>query len=162
MLEPDAADENGIVRLAITAYSSNHGTNELLLLGSDEVPFSGDCSGNLVPDECELRFFSRDCDDDGILDECQTGPEFDCDADGIPDTCEADCDDDGIPNDCDPDHGEVDENFDGIDDSHLLDRRIGDRNGSSTVFAGDAFATDSIRDSKSLGAVRAGNVDRHS
>ena len=48
---------------------------------------------NGIPDECELE--GSDCDNDGLLDTC----ESDCDQNGVPDDCQSfdDCNSDGIP-----------------------------------------------------------------
>ena len=52
----------------------------------DECEF-GDCNNNLVPDSLDLASgLSADCDDNGVLDECQ--PEDDCDQNGVLDWCE--------------------------------------------------------------------------
>ncbi|MGB2985665.1 MAG: hypothetical protein WBE26_07250, partial [Phycisphaerae bacterium] len=74
--------------------------------GECDVPGCGgsdDCSGNLVPDECE-----PDCNENGIADECDIAncpPEelwcADCNENTVPDVCEPDCDHDGIPDECD-------------------------------------------------------------
>ena len=53
-----------------------------------------DCNGNTIPDECELS--ENDCDENGVLDDCQD----DCDANGTPDVCEEDCNGDGTPDGC--------------------------------------------------------------
>lgn len=69
---------------------------------------SKDCDLNGVPDECQ-----RDCNGDGTPDVCETDCNLngvpdecedlgDCDKDGTPDACEPDCDHDGTPDDCDP------------------------------------------------------------
>ena len=64
---------------------------------------SDDCNGNGVPDECDLADGGADCDNNGILDVCQTD---DCDGNGTPDSCDladgaADCDNNGVIDSCD-------------------------------------------------------------
>ena len=79
-----------------------------------------DDDANLIPDECEdcdengesdsweiAADSDLDCDDDGILDECQTFP--DCNTNDIPDSCDIaeetsdDLDGNGIPDECEDD-----------------------------------------------------------
>ncbi len=57
---------------------------------------------------------SRDCDDDGVPDECS---DLDCDQDLIPDACEPDADADAIPDGC-----ESDCDANGIADAQEIDR----------------------------------------
>jgi len=79
---------------------------------------SPDCTGNGVPDECEV-----DCNGTGSADSCDIadGTSLDCNANKIPDECDlaadtsADCNDNGIPDEC-----ETDSDGDGaIDDCEL-------------------------------------------
>ncbi|MCH7994726.1 MAG: right-handed parallel beta-helix repeat-containing protein, partial [Planctomycetes bacterium] len=64
---------------------------------------SQDCTGNGVPDECEL-----DCDGNAVADICDIldGTSADCNENGLTDVCEieqsglADCDGNGIPDEC--------------------------------------------------------------
>jgi len=63
---------------------------------------SGDCNGNVVPDECE----DPDCNGNGVPDTCDIadGTSSDCNSNGIPDECigpERDCDGNGVPDECD-------------------------------------------------------------
>jgi len=75
-------------------------------------PFSSDCNGNGVPDECDVPppmgncegpDCSEDCQPNGIPDEC----EPDCQPNGRPDDCDIasgtspDCNGNGIPDECD-------------------------------------------------------------
>ena len=62
------------------------------------IPYSEDCDGNGVPDECQ-----EDCDNDGVADVCQEGG--DCDGNGQIDVCEiadgaVDCDGDLVLDSC--------------------------------------------------------------
>ncbi|MBP7937827.1 MAG: VCBS repeat-containing protein [Phycisphaerae bacterium] len=55
---------------------------------------SRDCNGNGVPDECDLAGgASHDCNENGIPDECDiaSGRSRDGDRDGVPDECEPPC-----------------------------------------------------------------------
>ena len=79
-----------------------------------------DCDGNEIPDEAELLFgFAEDCDQDGVIDRCQT----DCDGNGINDACQiaadpsADCDGNGTLDTCDVAAGALD-----CDGNGTLDR----------------------------------------
>ena len=79
-----------------------------------------DCDGNEIPDEAELLFgFADDCDQDGVIDRCQT----DCDGNGINDACQiaadpsADCDGNGTLDTCDITAGALD-----CDADETLDR----------------------------------------
>jgi len=53
---------------------------------------ASDCNGNGVDDASELDP-TTDCDDNGVLDECEN--QADCDGNGVPDVCE----EAGVPND---------------------------------------------------------------
>ena len=59
---------------------------------------SRDCNNNGIPDECE-----NDCNCNGIDDEIDIagGTSLDCNGNGIPDECERDCNGNGVPDDCD-------------------------------------------------------------
>jgi hypothetical protein len=55
------------------------------------VSFSLDCNQNGILDECEIALdASRDCNNDGILDSCQIAQDLslDCDANGVLDACQ--------------------------------------------------------------------------
>ncbi|TVQ76126.1 MAG: hypothetical protein EA380_09245 [Phycisphaeraceae bacterium] len=55
------------------------------------VSFSRDCNQNGILDECEIAADpSLDCNNDGILDSCQIAQDLslDCDADGVLDACQ--------------------------------------------------------------------------
>jgi len=65
-----------------------------------------DCNQNGILDECDITAMtSTDCDANGVPDECQFGGASDCDNDGESDFCElfngaTDCNGDLIPDDC--------------------------------------------------------------
>jgi hypothetical protein len=69
------------------------------------MPLDDDCNGNGRPDDVDIRDgTSRDCDRDGIPDECEAAG--DRDADGVPDACAiaegmaSDRNENGVPDDC--------------------------------------------------------------
>ena len=47
-----------------------------------------DCDRDGTSDICQLATGAGDCDDNGVLDACETGGPGDTDSDGIPDSCE--------------------------------------------------------------------------
>jgi|GEM_PF-4531486 len=65
-----------------------------------------DCNQNGILDECDITAMtSSDCDANGVPDECQFGGDSDCDNDGESDFCElfngaTDCNGDLIPDEC--------------------------------------------------------------
>ncbi|MEL7472249.1 MAG: GC-type dockerin domain-anchored protein [Planctomycetota bacterium] len=69
-----------------------------------------DCNNNGVPDECDIASgLSDDCDGDGKPDECEIAsqPLFDCNGNGVLDPCDIergtseDCNGNGLPDECD-------------------------------------------------------------
>jgi hypothetical protein len=97
------------------------------------VRFSGiiDCNENEVPDGDEIAADpSLDCDENGVLDECQpdcdendiadaceilANPSLDCNGDGVLDACQPDSDGDGVIDAC-----EADCNGNGVPDDDEL------------------------------------------
>ena len=81
-------------------------------------PSITDCNGNRVPDDEDIaNGTSRDCNEDGVPDECDAGE--DCNGNDIPDECEprSDCNQNGEPDFCDIAKGvSADDNGDGIPD----------------------------------------------
>jgi hypothetical protein len=74
-----------------------------------------DCNANGVADATDIaNGTSRDCQDDGVPDECQLSGN-NCDGDRVPDECEEDCNDNGEPDDCE-ELGEGDCNENGVPD----------------------------------------------
>ena len=70
-----------------------------------------DCNGNGVADDVDIASgTSADCTGDGLPDEC----EVDCNGNGVADSCDlldqtsVDCNENGIPDDCEPDCNEND------------------------------------------------------
>ncbi|HPF40199.1 MAG TPA: VCBS repeat-containing protein [Phycisphaerae bacterium] len=134
-------DGNGTLDLHVVSSGDNYQR-----WYRNEVP---DCNRNSIPDACEL--IGNDCDNDGVLDECETDcdengipddcDEFtDCNSNGVPDSCEPDCDQDGIPdaceladNDCDgngiPDDCQPDCDSDGLPDACEIEGNDCDGNG---------------------------------
>ncbi|MFQ5414162.1 MAG: FG-GAP-like repeat-containing protein, partial [Phycisphaerae bacterium] len=95
---------DGLGDLAVLDIS---GATVYALLNDTALPFSEDCNGNDLPDECDIAAgTSGDCDANGVPDECQP----DADGDGVPDICDVcpgfddavDTDGDGVPDGCDP------------------------------------------------------------
>jgi len=99
---------------------------------------SGNCNLNGNADSVDLTTGqSFDCDENGVLDECQIGvgstasggPFFcssncdpDCDNNGVPDACEPDCNSNGSPDGCDIAGGVSEDcNGDGIPDECAAD-----------------------------------------
>ncbi|MBC02971.1 MAG: hypothetical protein CMJ34_06675 [Phycisphaerae bacterium] len=109
-----------------------------------------DCNENGIPDSSEIASdSSRDCNNDGILDDCQGDIFTDCNENLIPDICEIagqDCNGNGILDFCDIEDRNVDDvNADGIPD---VCQCLGDVNQDGTVNSEDfnqvlAFIQDS-------------------
>lgn len=87
----------------------------------------GSCSGNGVPDECDIANCPpgdnacADCNTNGKPDACDLDPilqlSFDCNSNGIPDECESDCNCNGIDDSEDiAAMGSIDCNVDGVPD----------------------------------------------
>ena len=66
-------------------------------------PTKKDCNANGILDECELTS-ETDCNENGILDECEITSDTDCNANGVLDICElttdTDCDGNQILDEC--------------------------------------------------------------
>ncbi|MBX3729234.1 MAG: hypothetical protein KF858_08615 [Candidatus Sumerlaeia bacterium] len=104
----------------------NPGFSLALTIGTPAT--SRDCNHNGIPDECENL---PDCNDNGIPDECENLP--DCNGNGIPDECEGltDCNQNGIPDHCE-DLEDCNEN--GIPDvCELADGSAADLNGNGAL-----------------------------
>jgi subtilisin family serine protease len=85
----------GVLNAANVGDCNGNGTDdEIDIAGS----FSLDCTGNLIPDECE-----PDCNGNMVRDSCEMagGTQPDCNDNHIPDECEPDCNDNDIPDTCD-------------------------------------------------------------
>ena len=73
---------------------------------------------NALVDDVSVIVGSRDCNNNGVLDECELTTATDCNGNGVLDECEPDCNNNGVPDDCDLgttvcfDSGELDP-FDG-------------------------------------------------
>ncbi len=65
-------------------------------IGLDMAVCERDCDGNGVGDYSQIRSFGGDCNNNGMLDSCETFA--DCNGNNIPDSCEVDR---GILQDCD-------------------------------------------------------------
>jgi len=74
--------------------------NENGIADEDDIALgtSQDCSGNGVPDECEV-----DCNGNGVADSCDifTGSSVNCNGNTVPDECEPDCNNNNIADPCD-------------------------------------------------------------
>ena len=98
-----------------------------------------DCNENDTPDSTEIaENSSLDCNEDGILDQCQEDLFTDCNDNLVPDQCELagqDCNGNGILDFCDIEDRNVDDvNADGIPD---VCQCLGDVNQDGTVDAED-------------------------
>jgi hypothetical protein len=82
-------------------FVSEVNQGRLLVLEKALVAHHEDCDRNGVPDPCDIA--ERDCNRNHIVDACDLtqGQSRDCDLDGLPDECEADCNSNGTPDDCD-------------------------------------------------------------
>ena len=129
LTEPDCAD------LIFNSPRRIETRNQLFLF---ESAFE-DCNNNNVPDSTEIvEDPSLDCNDDGILDQCQADLFTDCNDNLVPDQCELegqDCNGNGILDFCDIEDRNVDDvNADGIPD---VCQCLGDVNQDGTVDAED-------------------------
>lgn len=108
----------------------------------EELPVTGDCNANGLPDDCDVQLGSSpDADGNGVPDECQLA---DCNSNGIPDVEEissglaADCNENEIPDDCDLAAGSSrDQNGDGIPDECEVLPCVADLNGDRQVDGAD-------------------------
>ena len=118
-----------------------------------------------------LRTADGDCNENGLLDQCEIAGGFaeDCDGNGIPDDCEidggmaADCNGNGQLDGCEIAAGEVeDDNGDGIPDSCQcvfdLDRDGVVGGGDVGIFLGYWGTSDPVADFDGDGQVRAGDL----
>ena len=55
---------------------------------------------NGVLDDVELIVGARDCNGNGVLDECEITSATDCNGNGVLDVCEPDCNDNGVLDEC--------------------------------------------------------------
>lgn len=76
-------------------------------IGIAEIAVSKDCNGNGLLDECDIASMrSEDCNGNSIPDECEPGGSEDCNTNGTSDLCDillgtsADCNDDSILDEC--------------------------------------------------------------
>jgi len=117
-----------------------------------------DCNDNGIPDECDV--LGLDCNGNGVPDDCDVQAN-DCNYNGIPDDCDiadgisADCNDNGIPDDCDiVDGASTDCNNDGTPDDCETD---GDDDG--VIDACDGCPTDPGKTSPGVCGCGIGDVD---
>ncbi len=135
--------------LGSTAYSTplqlveTAGFPSNLMIRATGVSSGGDCNGNGIPDDCDIRdHLEWDCNTNGVIDTCEWqdcnnngrldacdisgGISPDCNSNGIPDECEVppigpaanDCNGNHIPDDCDlVQYPEWDCNGNGVIDS---------------------------------------------
>lgn len=71
-----------------------------------------DCNDNGVLDQCDVTVgTSPDCNGTLVPDECEiaSGSSFDCQENGIPDECEGDCNENGVADECDVNAGTSDD-----------------------------------------------------
>jgi formylglycine-generating enzyme required for sulfatase activity/subtilisin-like proprotein convertase family protein len=126
-------------------------------------PAPADCDGALGPDCAQIAADpGRDCDQDGVLDACQSlagdcdgdgrrdrcqvfdGTAQDCDGNGVLDACDLaagtvqDCNNNGTPDACDLDDGEPDADSDGLLDA--CEQSWGDVNLDGVVDGADLGA----------------------
>jgi hypothetical protein len=88
---------------------------------------SKDCNQNGIPDECET-----DCNQNGVPDDCDIASEAsrDCDGNKLPDECDTDCNANGVPDACDIASGAAaDCDLSGVPDSCELGLKDLDGNG---------------------------------
>ncbi|MCP4834607.1 MAG: hypothetical protein GY895_07545, partial [Phycisphaera sp.] len=153
--------------------------NMLTVTGPAEIAVVGSIAvdGDFCPDGSTritidyLRVVDGDCNDNGLLDQCEIagGLADDCDGDGVPDDCEiddgmaSDCNGNGQLDGCEIAAGDVDDNNgDGIPDSCqcIFDLNLDDEVGGSDVgiFLGLWGTDDPIADFDGDGVVRAGDL----
>ena len=106
-----------------------------------------DCNTNGFADDCDIADgTSRDCDGNGVPDECE--PSADCNGNGIRDSCDiaagtsGDCNENEVPDECEP---ESDCNGNGQQDiCDLADGTSPDCNGNGVPDECDIFACDDL------------------
>ena len=89
---PVDLDGDGRIDLAVQRGSSPLEPDGINIFLNRPGPWSVDCNGDAVPDECQVASGDLpDCDRNGIPDVCDlaAGTSFDCDRDGVPDECQA-------------------------------------------------------------------------
>ncbi|MCK4873037.1 MAG: right-handed parallel beta-helix repeat-containing protein [Phycisphaerales bacterium] len=97
-----AIDEYADLRLGMASGLSGDYAVLGTMLGNSQGPLSGVAYVN------DITIVGPDCNDNGIVDECEIdlGLALDCNLNGVPDECDisdgtsTDCDDNGIPDDC--------------------------------------------------------------
>ena len=147
------------------------GPAEIAVVGSIAVDADFCLNGSTRITIDYLRVVDGDCNDNGLLDQCEiaSGLADDCDGNGIPDDCEigdgmgADCNGNGQLDGCEIAAGDVqDNNGDGIPDECqcIFDLNLDDEVGGSDVgiFLGLWGSDDPIADFDGDGVVRAGDL----
>lgn len=88
---------NGTVEMGVFEFFEDCNENDVPDVEDVASGESTDCSGNGVPDECEV-----DCNENGIPDACDilSGASEDCDFDNVPDECDCDLNGNGTPDAC--------------------------------------------------------------
>ncbi len=102
---------------------------------------SRDCNINGIPDECDIAGgVAPDCNGNGIIDACDIGAtENDCNGNGVPDRCDVlaglddDCDNNGLLNSCEIAAGAPDCDNDGVPDSCEINGVNGDCNNNDIL-----------------------------
>jgi len=124
--------------LLISDATDGHGWLILATLADFGLP---DCDNDGILDECEIAAGAADCNTNGILDEC----EVDCNENGVPDQCDVesgtatDCNANFIPDSCDG----PDCNDNGAPDAcDLADGTSRDLNGNHRPDECDTFVGD--------------------
>ncbi len=103
----------GGLRVLVHGFCDTQNETEPVIIGGAQVQIGGskDCNHNGIPDECEvcrpvaaIETCLPDCNENRAPDSCEieSGDAADCDANGRPDECDPDGDGDGIPDACEP------------------------------------------------------------